>query len=71
MNQIDARPSARKAHHDHEEQIQHLLKQIAQDVRLHGRRFHRNGARDWGFVGDLAHVEEQLAEICKFLNNEE
>lgn len=71
MNEIKVQRSTRQAYHEHEEQIQYLLKQIAQDVRHHSRRFLREGARDWGFVGDLAHVEELLTEIYKFMNNQE
>lgn len=61
--------SARQAHHEHEEEIEHLLKQIAQDVRQNSRTFQRQGARDWGFVGDLAHVESLLRQAHNFLNN--
>lgn len=51
--------------------INSLLGQLAADVERHNREFAQSGSRDWGYPGDLAHVEELLREAHNFLTNNE
>ena len=51
--------------------IMTLLDEIRGDVAIHNIMFDRAGRRNWGFVGDLTHVEAMLQEVHNFLNNKE
>jgi hypothetical protein len=46
--------------------VQTLLAQLDRLVDRHGERQERQPA-DWGYVGDLAQVEERLKEVVGFL----
>ncbi len=63
--------TAAERYEEQRKAIQRLLDRIQRDLDAHGRDFNATGRRNWCSVGDLAHVEEQLTEVRKFMNNED
>jgi len=43
------------------------LQEISKLLSAHAKDFKASGGRDWGFVGDLGHVNELLGEIAGFI----
>jgi hypothetical protein len=49
-------------------EIKKLLKQLDTALLNHDRQGSREpGGHQWGYVGDLEHVAQELTNICKFL----
>ena len=51
--------------------IKKLLAQINEGLLEHDRKASQDGGHNWATVGDLAYVQEELAEIKAFLYNED
>lgn len=57
---------------DKQDQAEWLIKQITMALKDHRRQAHlATEIGNWGYNGDLGHVNEQLTEIVKFLRNKE
>ena len=62
-------PQAAETYDERTDAITDLLKKLAADLDRHGREFAQAGSRDWGYPGDLGHVEELLRQAHNFLAN--
>lgn len=47
-------------------QIDDLLKQLERGLKKHDKKFQK-GMKNYGYIGDLGHVVEQLQEVVDFL----
>ncbi len=56
---------------EHAENIRVLINNLIGDLSRHARNFDLTGQRNYGYVGDLAHVQDLLQQAHNFLNNEE
>ncbi len=56
---------------EHAENIRVLINNLIGDLSQHARNFDLTGQRNYGYVGDLAHVQDLLQQAHNFLNNEE
>ena len=63
--------TAAAQYESHIDMIMTLLEEIRGDVAMHNVSFDRNGRPSWGYVGDLAHIEDLLQQVSDFLNNKE
>lgn len=66
---MNATTTASTQYDQHQAAITDLLNALHTDLRAHQRQFTADGRRDWGYPGDLAHVESLLREAHNFLNN--
>lgn len=65
----ESTPSTASTQYDqHQTAILNLLDELAGDIAMHNVRFDRAGRRDYGYPGDLAHIEELLRQAHDFLN---
>lgn len=49
------------------ENILKLLKQLETKIAQHEKQFTDKGKSDWGYVGDLGHIEEEIKNLHEFL----
>jgi hypothetical protein len=71
MTQTTATRTAEQAYHEHRDAIIDLLDELRGDIGMHNRDFDLTGRRNYGYVGDLAHVHDLLQQVSNFLNNKE
>jgi len=69
--------TATEAYKEHVEQARQHLKRITEGLGAHIARTcttpagtHKGATPDWGDCGDLAHLNELLAEAARFINND-
>jgi hypothetical protein len=48
------------------EEIDSKLKELKSKVKKHKTQFEKNSS-NWGFVGDLSHINTELENLVKFL----
>jgi len=61
-----ARNVAADAYESRQRRIKELIEQIGASLSSHEKR-HLEDSKNWGLVGDLAHVEAQLQEVADFI----
>ena len=59
--------TAAEAYKRHAGQVQAKLQRISQEVQAHAQRQSQE-ANSWGYVEDLAHINEALGEIVDFIS---
>lgn len=59
--------TAQQSHQAYKLQIARLLDELLEQVRVHGA----SGSVDWGHVGDLAYVKDQLTDAVAMLKGDE
>jgi hypothetical protein len=57
---------AEKAYKDKEREIDTLIKKISKKLDKHSKDFKKNGSTDWGFVGDLGKIAQDLREMDEY-----
>lgn len=48
-------------------QVTQQIKMLVRMLQLHDKKFQAQGGTDWGYVGDLGYIHEQLNEILNFM----
>lgn len=64
---LASRDSSLKQYEEKQAEIKKLLKQIQAGLEKHDRKASGEGGHNWGHVGDLNYIEEQLTEARDFL----
>lgn len=63
--------TAAQQYDERQDKILALIDQIASELAIHSRNFDKDGRRNWGYIGELAHIEEMLEQAAEFINNKE
>lgn len=60
---------AKKAYNTRKDNVQRMMSQLSEIVADHSRAF-RNESSNWGYVGEIGYVEEQLQDLINFLQSD-